>query len=129
MPEIKDIIDFAQQRKPVEIMQSFNDIMRERVAASITDRRIEVGAKMFNPDMDDETLERIKASAVQSQAADEEVPDNESDENLNQDSEDESDEDPDISDEDLLNLSDEEWAELGIDEWDFEEDSDQKEEE
>jgi hypothetical protein len=102
--------------------------MRERVAASIADRRIEVGAKMFNPDMDDETLERIKVAAAENQADAEEVTDD-SDEDINIDDENESDEDPDISDEDLLKLSDEEWAELGIDEWDFEEDSDQKEEE
>lgn len=126
MPNARDIIDFAQQQKPVDIMQSFNDIMKERLAASIDDRRIEVGAKMFNPDLDDEALERIKAAAMDNQA-DDEVTDDEPEES----DEDESteDEDTDITDEDLLNLSDEEWAELGIDEWDFEEDSDKTEEE
>lgn len=122
MPEIRDIIDFAQQQKPVDIMQSFSDIMKERVAAALYDRHIEVGAKMFNPDMDDETLERIKAAAMDNQA-DDEVTDDEPEE------EDTDEEDVDISDEDLLSLSDEEWAELGIDDWDFEEDSENTEEE
>lgn len=124
MPEIRDIIDFAQQQKPVDIMQSFNDIMKERVAAAVADRRIEVGAKMFNPDMDDETLEKIKANAMANQEQDDEVADEEPKEDEETDVEDE-----DISDEDILNLSDEEWAELGIEDWDFEEDSDKTEEE
>lgn len=127
MPNARDIIDFAQQQKPVDIMQSFNDMMKERVAAAVDDRRIEVGAKMFNPDMDDETLERIKASAMANQA-DDEVTDDESEQDSDEDIEIE-DADMDISDEDLLNLTDEEWAELGIDSWDFEEDSDKTEEE
>ena len=122
MPEIRDIIDFAQQQKPVDIMQSFSDIMKERVAAALSDRHIEVGAKMFNPDMDDETLERIKAAAMDNRA-DDEVTDDEPEE------EDTDEEDVDWSDEDLLSLSDEEWAELGIDDWDFEEDSENTEEE
>ena len=124
MPEIRDIIDFAQERKPVDIMQSFNDIMKERVAAAVADRRIEVGAKMFNPDMDDETLEKIKANVMANQEQDDEVADEEPKENEETDVSDE-----DISDEDILNLSDEEWAELGIEDWDFEEDSDKTEEE
>jgi hypothetical protein len=99
--------------------------MKERVAAAIQDREIEVGAKMFNPDMDDETLERIKAAAMDNQAGDE-VEDEEPEEDSDGDVEDV---EMDITDEDLLNLSDEEWAELGIDEWDFEEDSDKTEEE
>lgn len=127
MPNARDIIDFAQQQKPVDIMQSFNDMMKERVAAAVDDRRIEVGAKMFNPDMDDETLERIKASAMANQA-DDEVTDDEPEQDSDEDIEIE-DADMDISDEDLLNLTDEEWAELGIDSWDFEEDSDKTEEE
>lgn len=124
MPEIRDIIDFAQQQKPVDIMQSFNDIMKERVAAAVADRRIEVGAKMFNPDMDDETLEKIKANVMANQEQDDEVADEEPKEDEETDVSDE-----DISDEDILNLSDEEWAELGIEDWDFEEDSDKTEEE
>jgi len=123
MPEIRDIIDFAQQKKPVDIMQSFNDIMKERVAAAIQDREIEVGAKMFNPDMDDETLERIKASAY-ANAADDEVSDNGPEDEEIDDAELEI-----VDDEDLLNLSDEEWEELGIDDWNFEEDSENTEEE
>lgn len=128
MPETRDIIDFAQQQKPVDIMQSFSDIMRERVAAALYDRHIEVGAKMFNPDMDDETLERIKATAMDNQA-DDEVTDDEPEEDGVLEIEDTDEEDVDVTDEDLLNLSDEEWAELGIDSWDFEEDSDKTEEE
>jgi hypothetical protein len=120
MPEIRDIVDFAQQQKPVDIMQSFNDIMKERVATALSDRSVEVSARMFNPDLDDEALERIKAAAIDSEA-DDEVTD--------EDPEEDEVEDADISDEELLNLSDEEWAELGLEDWDFEEDSDQTEEE
>lgn len=127
MPNARDIIDFAQQQKPVDIMQSFSDIMKKRVVAAIDDRRVEVGAKMFNPDMDDETLDRIKMAAMANQAADE-VSDDEPEEDSDEDAEIE-DEEVDVSDEDLLNLTDEEWAELGIDDWNFEEDSDQTEEE
>jgi hypothetical protein len=127
MPEIRDIVDFAQQQKPVDIMQSFNDIMKERVAAAVSDRRVEVGAKMFNPDMDDETLERIKAAAIDNEA-DDDVTDEEP-EDSDEDAEIEDSEMDVVTDEDLLNLSDEEWAELGLEDWDFEEDSDQTEEE
>jgi hypothetical protein len=98
--------------------------MKERVATAIQDREIEVGAKMFNPDMDDETLERIKASAY-ANAADNEVSDNGPEEYEKID--DASFEI--VDDEDLLNLSDEEWEELGIEDWNFEEDSDNTEEE
>ena len=128
MPEIRDIIDFAQQQKPVDIMKSFNDIMKERVAAAIDDRRVEVGAKMFNPDMDDEALERIKAAAMSDQA-DDEVTDEEPEDDNSDEDEVIDDVEMDVYDQELLNLSDEEWAELGLEDWDFEEDSDQTEEE
>lgn len=128
MPEIRDIIDFAQQQKPVDIMKSFNDIMKERVAAAIDDRRVEVGAKMFNPDMDDEALERIKAAAMSDQA-DDEVTDEEPEDDNSDEDEVIDDVEMDVTDQELLNLSDEEWAELGLEDWDFEEDSDQTEEE
>ena len=127
MPNARDIIDFAQQQKPVNIMQSFNDIMKERVAAAVSDRSVEVGAKMFNPDLDDEALERIKAAAINQ--ADDEVSDDEDSEETETEDTDEDDTDAEVSDEDLLNLTDEEWAELGIDDWNFEEESDQKQEE
>jgi hypothetical protein len=126
MPEIRDIVDFAQQKKPVDIMTSFNDLMAQRVAAAVADRKIEVAAKMFNPDMDDETLERIKASAVQQPEEDAEDEENTEE---NQDLDDEESNEKD-SDEDF-ELSDEEWAELGIEDWDFEDEqnSDTKDEE
>lgn len=131
MPEIRDIVNFAQEKKPIDIMTTFNDLMAQRVAAAVADRRIEVAAKMFNPDMDDETLERIKASAVQQSDDQIDIKDdgNEDAAEDDQDLDDEESNNED-SDEDF-ELSDEEWAELGIENWDFEDeqDSDTKDEE
>lgn len=121
MPNARDIIDFAQQQQPVEIMKSFTEIMAQRVNDAIADKRIDVAAKMFNPEMDDEELEQFKASYESDD--EDEVSDDDSD--VDYDSEDE------IDDEDILNLTDEEWEELGIEDWDFDdnEDSDNTEEE
>lgn len=97
MAETRDIIDFSQGQKPVEVMRSFNDIMAQKVHDAIQNKRIEVASTMFNGDADPETIERIKAAAA---------PESE----------------PKASelDDELLNLTDEEWADLNTDDWDVE---------
>ena len=97
MAETRDIIDFSQGQKPVEVMRSFNDIMAQKVHDAIQNKRIEVASAMFNSDAEPDTIERIKAAA-------EPKPEPEASE----------------LDDELLNLTDEEWAALNTDEWDVE---------
>ena len=103
MAETRDIIDFSQGQKPVEVMRSFNDIMAQKVHDAIQNKRIEVASTMFNSDAESDTIERLKAAATQSNEV--EAPEDSAD-----------------LDDELLNLTDEEWEALDTDEWDVESD-------
>jgi hypothetical protein len=104
MAETRDIIDFSHVQKPVEVMRSFNDIMSQKVHDAIQNKRIEVASTMFNSDADPDTIERLKAAAA-TQPNEVEAPEDSAD-----------------LDDELLNLTDEEWAALDTDEWDVEND-------
>ncbi len=122
MPEVKDIIDYTMQNQPVEIMKSFNDIMAQRVNDAIADKRIDVAARMFNPNMNDEELEKFKSQYIELEGDDDIGDDG------NEDTSTDTEEDTDINDDDL-ELSDDEWEELGIDDWDFEDDGESQDSE
>jgi hypothetical protein len=108
MADVRDIIDFSHAQKPVEVMRSFSDIMAQKVHDAIQDKKIEVASAMFNGDTNPETIERVRDAAA-SLEQDEEAP---------EDIDDASD-----LDDELLDLTDEEWAALQTDDWDVEDDT------
>ena len=56
-PRINDLIDFAIDKKPVEFQQTFNDIVTDRLAQAIDDRKVDIATHMFNEPEDVEPKE------------------------------------------------------------------------
>jgi hypothetical protein len=50
---VSDIIDFAIDGDTIKIQHAVDDLMRERVAEILTQRKIEVGKTFFNPEESD----------------------------------------------------------------------------
>ena len=52
---VTDLITSALEQKPLEFENAFSDIVRDRIAGKIEDRKIEVSKNMFNPPAETET--------------------------------------------------------------------------
>lgn len=46
---VADLINFSSNQKPLEFAATFKEIMQDRIAAAIENKKIEVAQTMFNP--------------------------------------------------------------------------------
>ena len=45
---INDLIGFAANQNPVEFQNTFNDIVADRIAQAVADRKVELAQNVFN---------------------------------------------------------------------------------
>lgn len=58
---VADLINFSSNQKPLEFETTFKEILQDRIANAIENKKIEIASKMFNaPDVegDEEELEQ-----------------------------------------------------------------------
>jgi hypothetical protein len=56
-PRIDDLIGFAADEKPVEFQQTFTDIVTDRIAQAIADRKDQIAQNMFREPEEEEPEE------------------------------------------------------------------------
>ncbi len=55
---VADLINFSSNQKPLEFAATFKELMQNRIAAAIENKKIEVAQAMFNPvEVEDESDE------------------------------------------------------------------------
>lgn len=53
MADIKDLLDFAVNKKPVEFQSAFNDIMSERISDAIETRKVEIAQSLYSENVEE----------------------------------------------------------------------------
>lgn len=74
---VADLINFSSNQKPLEFTATFKEIMQDRIAAAIENKKIEVAQAMFNPAVEDEAEEADETEVETDNEDTEEVEDQE----------------------------------------------------
>ena len=105
MPDIDDLIDFANAQQPTKFATTFDDLMKEKAAAALEDMKVSIAQAMYGSEDSSE--------------------DEDETEDDDDDIDDDDDLDFDLDDEDLTFDDDDDEDE--DDDWDSEEDSEEAE--
>lgn len=78
---VKDLIKYSYEQKPMEFQQAFNDIITDRIAASVENRKMELAQTVFNdPEPEIETDEPAELEVTTDEDSQEETEDDEASE-------------------------------------------------
>ncbi|MGZ4849968.1 MAG: hypothetical protein ACXV2C_01155 [Candidatus Bathyarchaeia archaeon] len=75
---IAALIGYAVNKNPIEFQQTFTDIVTDRLAQAVDDRKVEVAQTIFNEPPEEETTETPEEDVVADEPEEEETNDQES---------------------------------------------------
>jgi hypothetical protein len=64
-PTVQDLLFHSYEQKPVEFQQTFNDLIVQRIASAVSDRKMELAQSLFNAPVDEVEIEEPEQAEVQ----------------------------------------------------------------